>query len=181
LGFTPVVAPANVPEIVQTGESAHDLVLRLARLKAEACEQQTLARGAVASHGYVVVIAADTVIEIDGEILGKPEDKAQGLCMLESLSGREHRVLSGVCVRKLGGPPPQTVVVSTRVKFARISQDLALRYWNSGEPQGKAGAYAIQGLGGQFVEHLSGSYSNVVGLPLFETNELLKSVGLTAL
>lgn len=181
LGFSPLVVPVDIAETVKSEESAQDLVLRLARSKADACHRELSTSALTDISGSTVVLGADTVIELDGEILGKPVDKAHALSMLAQLSGREHRVLTGVCVLQLDGSPSQTIAVSTRVEFATITPDIALSYWNSGEPQGKAGAYAIQGIGAQFVVHLSGSYSNVVGLPLFETSELLKSVGLTAL
>jgi len=125
------------------------------------------------------VIGADTLVVLEDIVFGKPKDRDECLEMLASLSGRTHCVLTGVAV--LASGKIQTVVSITEVKFREISPDEALAYWHSGEPCDKAGAYAIQGRGGIFVEAISGSYSGVVGLPVFETSQLLRNAGLRVL
>ena len=133
--------------------------------------------------GAVVVLGADTVIDLDGEVLGKPASRAEGVAMLMRLANREHTVLTGVCMLQTSFPMAEhpikalEIFVSTQVRFGPVSEEQADTYWNSGEPADKAGGYAIQGIGAQFVAYLSGSYSNVVGLPLYETNRLLQLAG----
>ncbi len=133
----------------------------------------------------MVVLGADTVIDLEGEVLGKPESKPAGLAMLKRLADREHSVLTGVCVlhaRFSDSESPQDryeACVNTRVRFGSVSDEQAAAYWETGEPADKAGSYAIQGIGAQFVAFLSGSYSNVVGLPLYETVQMLAQAGLS--
>ncbi len=146
-------------------EGARDMVLRLATAKAQA-----------AAEAERIVLAADTAVVLDGEIFGKPAGRDDALRMLEALSGREHEVLTGVAAA-FGGSVV-TAVSETRVRFREIRRDEALNYWHSGEPLDKAGAYGIQGLGGVFVSNIEGSYSGVVGLPVFETARLLNALGL---
>jgi septum formation protein len=145
-------------------EDARTYVERLAVAKA----------AAVARHGELV-IAADTTVEVDGAILGKPLDGVDAARMLRLLSGRVHRVHTGVAV---GG---RSVVVTTEVRFAELSEADIAWYVGTGEPVDKAGAYAIQGAGGAFVAGIDGSASNVVGLPLVELIELLRVAGLDPL
>ena len=150
------------------GEPVRDLVLRLATIKA---------RTAFDSGKYQVpVLGADTLVTLDGLIFGKPESKKEALEMLASLSGRTHQVLSGVAVVANGAL--QTAVSVTEVQFREIHPDEAEAYWQSGEPAGKAGAYAVQGLGGIFVSGINGSYTGVVGLPVFEAAGLLRRAGI---
>lgn len=121
------------------------------------------------------VLAADTTVTLDGQILGKPYDREEAAAMLRQLSGREHRVLTAVAVAF-----EQRVEVrlsETTVVFTTLSEERIRRYVLTNEPHDKAGAYAIQGQAGSFVQHISGSYSGVMGLPLFETVELLQSFG----
>ena len=151
------------------GETAEDMVLRLARAKA-------LALDIGASD---VVIGADTAVVVDHVALGKPRDEEDAVAMLMRLSGRQHSVVTGVAVRAASGI--QEVLSATNVRFRDIGQDEARAYWQSGEPRDKAGAYAIQGIGGAFVENIEGSYSGVVGLPVFETIRLLHAVGVHVL
>ena len=165
LGISFSFAGVQLDERRLSGEAAETMVLRLAAGKA------TLANTAASR----VVIAADTAVVAGAEIYGKPRDRDQGLAMLASLSGRTHRVLTAVAV--LSGGDIQTALSTTEVRFREILPDEALAYWQSGEPCDKAGAYAIQGLGGIFVESISGSYSGVVGLPVFETARLLRTAG----
>ncbi|MDH3615383.1 MAG: Maf family nucleotide pyrophosphatase [Gammaproteobacteria bacterium] len=150
-------------------ETAEDMVLRLASVKVAAVPVVHSDR----------VIGADTAVVLGNTILGKPLNRDEAVAMLLSLSGRRHRVLTGVALR--GPDGVQTVLSETDVYFRAISQDEAHAYWQSGEPRDKAGAYGIQGLGGVFVERLDGSYSGVVGLPVFETVQLLQNAGIDVL
>ena len=155
----------DVDETPLDGETPADMVVRLAVAKAEA---------AVVGDGGLA-LAADTAVVVDGEALGKPADEADALGMLAKLSGRTHKVLTGVALR--GPHGLRTALSDTNVVFREISRDEARAYWQSGEPRDKAGAYAVQGLGGVFVERVEGSYSGVVGLPVYETAELLRQAG----
>jgi septum formation protein len=169
LGLSFSVAGVAVDERRLDGEAASAMVLRLARAKAES----------VAADGSRLVLAADTVVVLGEDIFGKPGDCDEALQMLERLSGRTHRVLTGVALCSAQGV--RTALSETEVRFREISPDEALAYWQSGEPCDKAGAYAIQGRGGAFVEAISGSYSGVVGLPVFETVALLNEAGMRVL
>lgn len=155
----------DVDERPLARECAADMVLRLAEEKA---------RAAVPPAG-ALVIGADTTVVLGNEIFGKPRDKADALDMLGRLAGHTHQVQTGVAV--WDGTRMRTALSSTDVRFREIRPDEALAYWQSGEPADKAGAYAIQGRGGAFVEAIAGSYSGVVGLPVFETLELLQDAG----
>lgn len=181
VGFEPFCLPADIDEQPLNSEAPEDLVLRLACAKACACAEMPEFSKLRGSGPKRVILAADTVIDLNGQIMGKPRNEEHALDMLQRLSGREHRVHSGVCVQELGGSVQHTAVVTTNVRFATVTRQMARRYWRSGEPQGKAGSYAIQGIGAQFVVQLSGSYSNVVGLPLYETTQLLARTGLSSL
>jgi septum formation protein len=121
------------------------------------------------------VLAADTVVAMGDDVFGKPESRADALAMLARLSGATHEVFTGVALEFAGKLLTRLSV--TRVSFRDIDPAEAEAYWVSGEPADKAGAYAIQGIGGIFVRHLEGSYSGVVGLPVFETAELLRQSG----
>ena len=167
IGVPHLVTPADVDETPQPDETAPYYVSRLAKDKAVAVHQL---------HPDLPVLAADTTVHVDGRILEKPCDEAECIRMLSLLSGREHDVFTGVCV--VGGPWPSLGVVHTVVQFRTISRAEMHAYWASGEPRGKAGAYAIQGLGAVFVEKITGSYTNVMGLPLFETAEKLRRLGI---
>jgi septum formation protein len=167
IGVPHVVTPADIDETPQPGEAAGDYVMRLAREKAEAIW---------ARHQDLPVLAADTTVVVDDEILGKPESAEDARAMLSRLSGRAHFVHTGIALRTTHGV---AVDISTSdVEFATLSDDMIRAYWDSGEPQGKAGSYAIQGLGAVFVSDISGSYTGVMGLPLFETAELLRYHGI---
>lgn len=182
LGFEPICLASDIDETPQTFETPHALVRRLAKTKAGACARRTdLDERTGSTHQSRIILAADTVIDLEGQVLGKPQDETEAISMLRALSDREHQVHTGVCVLQPDTEVLHCTVVSTDVRFSKISVDTARKYWNSGEPAGKAGGYAIQGIGARFVVHLSGSYSNVVGLPLFETAGLLECVGLTSL
>ncbi|MBE7927203.1 Maf family protein [Pseudomonas saudiphocaensis] len=158
-----------IDETPQAGESPDTYVQRLAREKA-------LAGLASVEQPAACVLGADTTVVLDGQILGKPADRADSLAMLQALSGREHQVMTAVA---LAGKAECIVrLVVSQVQFRPITTDEAERYWASGEPADKAGGYAIQGLGAVFVSGLQGSYSGVVGLPLCETAQLLEAFGI---
>lgn len=167
LGFSVAQRPANIDETPLAGEAAVDYVRRLARSKAQSIP-------AVAEE---LVLAADTTIECSGNILGKPDGFEQFIGMFEQLSGASHLVRTGVAVRK--GSRLEVVDCVTQVWMRSISPEEYKAYWQSGEPQGKAAGYAIQGIGAVFISRIDGSYSNVVGLPLFETGQLLAQFGLS--
>ena len=169
LRLTYTVRSVDLDETPLPAEQPEDMVLRLAAAKAQAG----------AANAQELVLGADTAVVVDSQALGKPVDQHDGLNMLAMLSGRVHRVITGVALYGPGGT--RTALVETDVHFRDISRDEALAYWQSGEPSDKAGAYAIQGLAGAFVTRIEGSYSNVVGLPVFETTELLQAAGLDIL
>ena len=169
LGLDFTVKAAEIEECRLADESPEQMVLRLATAKASAAEVET-AR---------FVIGSDTAVVLDGDVLGKPRDQGDALTMLLRLSGRRHSVVTGVAL--LGPDGAQTALSTTDVFFREISRDEALAYWHSGEPHDKAGAYGIQGRGGAFVESIKGSYSGVVGLPVYETVQLLKNAGIDIL
>ena len=158
------VVPSRIDESVRPGENFELYVGRMAREKAAAC--QTPGR---------IILAADTIVEIDGRILGKPANREAGIEMLRTLSGREHRVLTAVAVTD--GDQTLTECVTVRVWFTSIGEREAQAYWDSGEAADKAGGYGIQGIGGIFASSIEGSYSAVVGLPLAQTERLLTRIG----
>lgn len=168
LGLRFEVLVEAVEERARSGESPADYAHRIALEKALAV--QGVHRPAVP------VLGADTDVVLGQEILGKPRDEADALRMLAALAGREHQVYSAVAV--IRGSEVETALSVTQVVFGVISEDSARAYWATGEPAGKAGAYAIQGLGAQFVREIRGSYTGVVGLPLFETCGLLARFGI---
>ena len=161
---------AEIDEAVLLGETADAYVERLARSKARA--------GLALLSGDTVdcVLGADTSVVLDGHILGKPENREHGMDMLVRLSGKTHTVLTAVAVANKDLCLAR--VVSSEVTFRPISEDERQAYWASGEPADKAGGYGIQGLGAVFVQHIAGSYSGIVGLPLCETAELLSTFGI---
>ncbi len=158
----------DVDESQLPGESPDEHVRRVCRIKAESGWLRVLQRRL----RQFPVLAADTVVCVDEVILGKPPDASHAAKMLRLLSGREHRVLTSVAVKL--DEHLELVVSESRVRFAELSQADIEAYVASGEPTDKAGAYAIQGRAGAFVTELHGSYSGVMGLPLYETAELLK-------
>jgi septum formation protein len=167
LGIRVRQCPVDVDETVRPGESAEALVHRLALAKAEAGR----ARGA----GGLPVLGADTVVALDGRVLGKPAGRDDAIGMLLALSGCRHEVLSGVAVAD--GEGVRVRISRSIVRFRDLSRSEAELYWATGEPRDKAGAYGIQGVGGIFVSHLEGSFSGVMGLPVVETEELLRMAG----
>lgn len=168
IGVESLVRPVAVDETPAPDEAPLAYVTRLAREKALA--------GAAAAAPDQAVLGADTVVVLGERILGKPRDRADGLAMLAALSGGEHRVITAVAVTGPAGL--LEAAVTTRVGMREISPAEAEAYWATGEPADKAGGYAVQGLAAIFVSRLEGSYSAVVGLPLFETADLLRRQGL---
>lgn len=166
LGVRFKVSPANLSEQAKSGESPSELVKRLATEKALHIWQS------LDEPQRKPVLGADTIVCIDDQVLGKPMDKQSGIRMLQQLSGRVHEVLTGVA---LVSQQHSVCVNVSKVSFKKLSLAEIERYWLSAEPAGKAGSYAIQGYAAAFISHLDGSYSGVMGLPLFETTELLQS------
>jgi septum formation protein len=154
-----------VDETARQGESPRDYVLRLAREKARS----------ILDHSASFVLGADTTVVVGELVLGKPSSPADARVMLEQLSGRVHEVLTGVAVIHDGAE--LSAVETTRVRFMPLSSEDIAWYLSSGEPEGKAGAYAIQGRASRFVEWIEGSYSNVVGLPISLVLRLLRDLG----
>jgi len=169
LGLRFAIRSTDIDETPRPGEVPEDYVLRLAREKAQA-----------ASRPREVVLAADTTVVVDGEILGKPLDDADAERMLRLLSGREHEVLTGVAVldaTETGRGRIASGLARTAVRMAPLAREEIAWYAATGEPRDKAGAYAIQGLGSLFVEAVSGNYSNVVGLPIPTVYRLFAELG----
>ncbi len=169
------VMPADIDETPFELETPEEYVLRMAREKAEA----TIEKSSLGVRD--LIIASDTSVVIGDTILGKPTSLDDAKRMLRSLSGQTHSVMTSLCVCNGGLNRVATRNVVTEVTFREISDLEIQQYWNTGEPQDKAGAYAIQGIGGIFVQHISGSFSAVVGLPLFELSQLLSEFGVSAL
>jgi septum formation protein len=167
IGVPFTVRAAAIAEDRLAGEAPEAYVTRLAAAKAEAVW------AAVADSRPV--LGADTAVVLDGEVLGKPETAAEAAAMLERLSGRAHRVLTAVAVRHAGGV--ESGLSDSEVRFRATTAAERLAYCATGEPFDKAGGYGIQGHAAVFVESVTGSYSGVVGLPLYETAALLKRVG----
>jgi septum formation protein len=165
------VVPADVDETAHAGESPEAYVRRVAEAKACAIARRVRAR---------IVLAADTTVVVDGEMLGKPADEEDAKRMLRALSARVHQVLTAVALhRGPEGSAPQVAVSRTEVEFARLVEEEIEWYVGTGEPRDKAGAYAIQGYASRFVTRIAGSYSNVVGLPIALVYEMLEAPGPT--
>ena len=162
IGLTFTVDPPDIDETPEPGEIPRDYVRRLSQLKAAAISGD-------------IVIAADTTVVLGDSILGKPTDTADARRILQMLSGSPHEVLTGVTVR--AATESTTAVVSTIVEFIELEAADIEWYVDSGEPMDKAGAYAIQGAGGSFVRRISGSVTNVIGLPVAETISMLAELG----
>lgn len=169
LGIRFTASGVDLDESRRVGEPVAEMAERLARAKAMAAECLP----------GLPVLGADTVVVAGDRLFGKPVSKAAALTMLAALSGNSHRVITAVAL--LHGGEVHTALSETGVWFRDIHPDEAVAYWQSGEPQGKAGAYAIQGRGGAFVTRIDGSYSGVVGLPVFETARLLQIAGIDIL
>ena len=167
IGVPHTVVAAHIDESLLPGEAPADYVARLARLKASTVRQRDAA---------LPVLAADTTVVLDGSVYGKPGGRADGIAMLAALSGRTHQVLTAVALAT--GQGVALRVNSSSVRFRNLERVEIEAYWDTGEPRDKAGGYAIQGYGAVFVAALTGSYSGVMGLPLFETADLLHDAGI---
>ena len=170
LGITIRVVPSDVPEDVLPAETPEEHVVRLSIAKAK----EVAGRSDIVGRWF---IGSDTIVLCGEQILGKPADENEAASMLRSLSGADHRVLSGYVVFDRQTGEMASDVVSTTVHFRTLTETEIAGYIASGEPMDKAGAYAIQGKGGVFVERISGSYNNVVGMPLCQVVEVLKRMG----
>jgi septum formation protein len=171
IGVSYQILSVAVDETPLAGEDPSHYVSRLALAKARA--------GHASLQGLALrpVLGADTSVAVDGTILGKPRDRTEGLAMLAALSGRTHRVLSAVAL--VAGAREATRVQESQVRFRPLTASECQAYWDTGEPADKAGAYAIQGRAAAFIIELIGSYSGVMGLPLFETSELLRDFAIS--
>jgi len=163
IGITPEVLPADIDETVNAGENADDYVIRMASEKA----------GALQLTDDSLIIAADTSVVLDNEIFGKPENKSDFVRMMNLLSGQTHQVFTAVACEFNDWSSNQ--LSKTDVTFRPLSAGVIEQYWATGEPVDKAGGYAVQGKGAVFVTHINGSYSGVMGLPLYETSELISA------
>jgi septum formation protein len=181
VGFTFEVRPAHIPEEPKPGEDPIAYVVRLAREKAEAVFREAGTEGlgteglgteGLADENRLAVLGADTTVVVDGVILGKPEDAEDAARMLRLLSGRTHRVITGVAV--VTAERTEVAAEVTAVKFLTLSEGEIAEYVASGEPMDKAGAYAIQGRAARWIPRVEGCYFNVVGLPIALVCELLK-------
>jgi septum formation protein len=171
LGIAHSYGGVGIDETAAAGERPIDLALRLALGKARAAR--------AAGRAEPLLLGADTVVSLEGELFGKPASEEEAIYMLSRLSGCVHTVHTAVAL--LSGGRESSAVAASDVHFRDIGSDEARAYWRTGEPEGKAGAYAIQGRGGIFVAALAGSYSGVVGLPVFETAGLLRQAGIDVL
>jgi len=168
LGLEFEVVPANLDESFREGEACAEYVQRLSLEKARSVSSKLVSNGGT-------ILAADTVVILDGRAMGKPIDQDDGMRMLSELSGRSHEVFTAVSV--CNESREASVLNRSTIRFRVISRAEINAYWHTGEPVDKAGAYAIQGRGAIFVEALRGSYTGVMGLPLFETARLLNDFG----
>ena len=173
IGVDHEVIKVNIDETRRPGEVPAEYVIRLALEKARA------GLNSIDSECLRPVLAADTAVVVDDEILGKPVDQGHALEMMARLSGRSHKVLTGIALVTQQREASRLSV--SRVTFRAVTPAEVECYWNSGEPADKAGGYGIQGLGALFISHLEGSFSGVMGLPLFETAELLRDAGISLL
>ena len=168
IGICCDVVVSDIDESAEQGERPGEFVERMAIEKARAVSCKTLP-----------VLAADTVVVKDGLIMGKPEDKEDAIAMLQRLQGQQHEVLTAVAI--CWQDKELSLLNQSKVWFKSLTIKQCENYWRTGEPKDKAGSYAIQGLGAMFIERLEGSYSGVMGLPLFETARLLEQVGIDPL
>ena len=172
VAFVPLAPHVDETQLAQEDAAAY--VARLARAKAAAGVALIQAQHLAAAP----VLGADTSVVIDGEVLGKPRDRGDGEAMLQRLAGRSHQVMTAICAQH--AQQEQTALSISEVSFAPLDAATIAAYWASGEPLDKAGAYAIQGRAAGFITYLRGSYSGVVGLPLFETLQALRALGFKA-
>ncbi|MEY8251791.1 MAG: Maf family protein [Colwellia sp.] len=171
LGYQFSVQASDIDETVEKAETAHDYVLRLAKQKA----QHILNLLPKAEQVNSYVLGSDTSVVFNGKILGKPDNQEDCINTLSLLSNNQHQVLTAIALASQAGVQGQ--VITTEVVFKTLTKAEIAAYWLTGEPQDKAGSYGIQGIAGQFVKTINGSYSAVVGLPLYETAQLLANAG----
>ena len=171
LGYQFSVQASDIDETVEKAETAHDYVLRLAKQKA----QHILNLLPKAEQVNSYVLGSDTSVVFNGKILGKPDNQEDCINTLSLLSNNQHQVLTAIALASQSGVQGQ--VITTEVVFKTLTKAEIAAYWLTGEPQDKAGSYGIQGIAGQFVKTINGSYSAVVGLPLYETAQLLANAG----
>lgn len=169
VGYQFTCKPANINECIRENEQANDYVKRLAIEKADTIYQSLT----VTEKPRTLVLGSDTSVVYNNIILGKPQNITECISQLSMLSGQTHQVLTAIAV--VGKSGVSAEVVTTNVSFKLLTEDEIMSYWETGEPKDKAGSYGIQGIAGQFVSSISGSYSAVVGLPLFETTQLLST------
>ena len=169
IGVSPIIHPVDIDETPFAGEVVTDLVARLAQEKAQ--------QGTLETEGKYPVLGSDTVGLLDGKVLLKPVDYADAESMLLTMSSRWHEIHTAVALIHQGRCHQITAI--SRVKFRELSRQEISDYWQTGEPQDKAGAYAVQGLAAVFIERIEGSYSGIMGLPLFETAQLIREAGLS--
>ena len=167
-GYTFEVRPSSAEEIIEDGMSPEEAVIHLSRLKAEA----------ISISEEEVLVTSDTVVVLDGNILGKPEDVSEAKAYLSGLSGQTHQVYTGVCIRSIN--KCQTFHVITDVEFFPLSENEVETYIQTGEVWDKAGAYGIQGKGALFVERIHGDYYSVVGLPISKLSRELSHWGISS-
>ncbi len=168
LGWVPKILSVDIDESVVVGEAAKAYCLRMAK------EKSYHARNSIQMS--LPVLTADTIVVLGDEILGKPKDRADAVSTLHKLSGGEHQVYTAVCVFHAG--KSKTILSASTVKMAPISEAQIAAYVATGEPMDKAGAYGIQGYAAMWIENINGSYSSIMGLPLFETTALLDELGI---
>jgi septum formation protein len=169
VGVPHAVRPVAIDENIQDGEMPAAYVKRLATQKAEALWTR------LPDEERLPVLGADTSVALEDEIMGKPRDEEDGVRMLQRLSSKTHRVYTAVALRHAGGCDAHVNV--SEVSFRKLDPAEIRAYWRTGEPADKAGGYAVQGIAALFIERIAGSFSGIMGLPLFETGELLRTVG----
>lgn len=175
LGFHVHTLNPNVDETPLKGEKPKELVLRLAKLKLDAIEAEDSFNRFKGFEVNIPIIAADTIVCLGDQIFGKPENAEEAVRVLKILSGQEHLVITGYCIKK--GASEKMGVVETRVSFRKLREEEILAYVATKEPLDKAGSYAIQGNGASLIDHVQGSYTNVLGLPITEILACLQDRG----
>ncbi len=166
------IRATQIDEAALPGETPHAMVARLAEAKARSAAAQM-----DVGLRECIIVGADTTVELDGEILGKPRDSAHAREMLAKLSGRTHHVVTGIFLLRLSGNATRAAIENSAVTFAPLAENEIDAYVATGEPLGKAGAYAIQGLAGRYIPRIEGCYFNVVGLPLARLYAQLRELG----
>ena len=175
IGLTFEVVRPDIDETVDLGESPVSYATRMSASK------MLRSKALLKKAGEAVILCADTIVVLDGEIVGKPETRFDAITVLQRMSGKKHQVLTSVTIGETTSSKQRSFIVETIVTFRRLSVSECEAYWETGEPADKSGSYGIQGLGSIFVAGIDGSPSNVAGLPLMETAAELKSFGIECL